>query len=202
MLDAGVRLYGMLAGGLLRGLTVRTVAEEAGYHRQTFYRYWSTQAEYVADLIEHLLAPDPAPVANGGAAVAGPRHEGPQDLSGMARAMARHDFAQVIDDERMAMRIGLLLMDALAAPPWADLCQAYYEDSLATLTAVYDEVLEGLDLAPCPPTTTRDLARLGQAQLLGLVLQAKMAKDDPPGPELLGLAAETLLRGLTRPRAA
>jgi len=57
MLDAGVRLFSAQAGELLKGLTAGTVAQEAGFHRQTSYRYRDTHAEYVQDLVRHLMAP-------------------------------------------------------------------------------------------------------------------------------------------------
>jgi len=198
MLEAGVRLYGTLAGDLLRGMTAGSVAQEAGFHRQTFYRYWDTQAEFTQDLIRHVLSPPSTPVADGVSVI--PESEGgPVDLATFARDVAHHDFARVVDDRRVAMRIGLNVMEALTSPALAALAERYYEASISKLADAYDEALAGMGLEPAPPLTSRDLARMIQGLLLGLVLQAKVARDDPHAGELLERAVAALLEGLTRP---
>jgi len=113
--------------------------------------------------------------------------------------MAHHDFARVLDDRRVAMRIGLNVMEALTPPALAALAEQYYESSIAKLAEAYDAALAGMGLEPIPPCTSRDLARMIQGLLLGLILQAKVAQDDPHAGVLLEQAVVTLLEGLTQP---
>ena len=200
LLDAGVRLYGSNASELLRGLSAGAIAQEAGFHRQTFYRYWETQAEYVQDLMRHVLGTSGSPVADGVTELP-QRCPEPVDLDAFARDLAHHDFVRVLEDPRVMMRVGLLVMQALDTAPLTGLLEDYYETTLDRVTAGYDELLAVLGREPLEGTTTRDLARTMQALLLGLVLQAKSADDDPHASVLLERATATLLAGLTQPIA-
>jgi len=202
MLDAGVRLFGVQAGDLLKGLTAGTVAQEAGFHRQTFYRYWDTQAEYVQDLIRHLMAPPTRLVADGVAVVAERRTGTAADMASFIHDMARFDFARVLEDRQAAMRVGLLMMEALTGGATGARTQRYYDQTMDLVASHYDLLLEGWDLEPRPPITSRDLGRMLQALLLGLVVQVKSASDDPHGAEIFETAAVALLTSLTQPRSA
>jgi len=199
LLDAGVRLYGSNAAELLKGLSAGAVADEAGFHRQTFYRYWDTQAEYVQDLVRHALDVADSPVADGVAAL--PTRRAVEDLDDLARDLAHHDFARVLDDPAVMLRVGLLVMHALDAEG-ERLAQRYYDTSIGRTAEGYDELLATLEREPVDGTSTRDLARILQALLLGLVLQAKSGRDQPHAGALLERATLVLLDGLTRPAAS
>jgi AcrR family transcriptional regulator len=197
LLEAGVRLYGAMASDLLRGLSAGNVAKEAGFHRQTFYRYWETQSEYVQDLMRHVLGAEQAPVADGAGELVGPQT--PTDLDTFVRGLAVRDFALVAQDPRVALRIGLLVMDALSTEPLADQMQTYYDASVEGLVESYEALFAALDLEPADPATTRDLVRVVQAVLVGLVLQAKAGDDEPHAAVLYEWAARALIEGFTSP---
>ncbi len=197
MLEAGVRLYSTLAADLLRGMSAGAVAKEAGFHRQTFYRYWDTQSEYVRDLIRHVLAPPDRPVADGAAVVA-EYHDG-VDMASFIHDMARVDFVQAIEDRSAAMRVSLLMMEALGGGEPAEQTAAYYERTMVLAAQSYEVLLQRWSLELVPPSTTRDLARMVMALVLGLVVQAKSCEDDPHASVVLERAVATLLEGLTRP---
>ena len=197
LLEAGVRLYSSMAGELLKGLSAGNVAKEAGFHRQTFYRYWETQSEYVQDLLRHVLGTAEAPVADGATALADRRPPG--DIEDFVREVAEHDFVRVAQDARAAMRVGLVAMDALNQPPLADLMQDFYDTTMARLAPGYEALFDHLDRRPVVELTTRDLVRLVQALLLGLVIQAKAADDDPHPAVLFEAATVALLTALTEP---
>src|SRR5262245_53836893 len=199
LLQAGVRLFGNLAGDLLKGLTSGEVAREAGFHRQTFYRYWPTQAEYVQDLVRWLLTVEGTPTADGAEVLS--RRSMPGDVHGFAFELARLDFATLRDDERARMRVGLLMMEVLRDEPVADLTQQYYDETMDRLAAAYGDLLEHWRLELIPGLTTRDLARMLQGLLLGLVVQTKAAHDEPHGAQLFEWAACALITDLTRPQA-
>jgi AcrR family transcriptional regulator len=198
LLDAGVRLYATNASELLRGLSAGAVAQEAGFHRQTFYRYWETQAEYVQDLMRHVLGPATAPVADGVSALR-TRREATPDLATFARDLAHHDYARVLEDPQVMVRVGLLVTQALDHPPLDVLAEDFYAATMGRVADGYEQVLHDIGRRPAEGTSVRDLARLLQALLLGLVLQTKMADDEPHGSELLERATVALLVGLTEP---
>jgi AcrR family transcriptional regulator len=201
LLDAGVRLYGSNAAELLKGLSAGAVADEAGFHRQTFYRYWETQREYVQDLLRHVLGPDRPPVADGINVLPERRHL-PQDPEAFVRDLSQHDFARAMTDPVGGMRIGLVMMNALAEGQPRELLQDLYDSTMGTITAGYDDLLDGWGREMVPGHTTRDLARMIQAAVLGLVVLAKGASDDPPGDVLLATAIRTFVDALTRPVAS
>ncbi|HYF45142.1 MAG TPA: TetR/AcrR family transcriptional regulator [Acidimicrobiales bacterium] len=198
LLDAGVRLYGSMAAELLRGLTAGAVAKEAGFHRQTFYRYWETQGQYVQELLRHVLGTEATPTADGATQLA--QRQPPADLEAFVRDLIAHDFARLVEDHGSRMRISLLVTDALQQPPFDDLLHEFYETSLQRLLPAYEELLAGLGREPVAPVTTRELVRILQALLVGMVLQSNAAADDEPRPSaLLEWGVLTLLEGLTEP---
>jgi AcrR family transcriptional regulator len=197
MLEAGVRLYSSRADELLRGLSAGTVAKEAGFHRQTFYRYWDTHAEYVQDLVRHALDRDAPPVANGATTLPPPRHAA--DIEFFARDLAHHDFLRVLEDPGVMLRIGLIVMQAHDDAAARELAQDYYDTLIGQVAEGYEEFLESTGRVPVDGMTTRDLARILQALVLGLVLQAKSAEDEPHASVLLERAITALLTTLTEP---
>ena len=197
LLDAGVGLYATMSAELLKGLTAGAVAEAAGFHRQTFYRYWSTQSEYVQDLMRHVLGTDRSPVADGVKVLSAPTP--PTDLEEFARHLSRHDISRVLEDPQVMMRVGLLVMDALDRPALTELSQQFYDATIGSLAEGYTDALAGMGRTPVGETTPRDLARMVQGLMLGLVLQAKAAEDDPGAEVLLERATLAILAGLTEP---
>ncbi len=166
MLEAGVRLYGARSTGLLRSLTAGALAERAGFHRQTFYRHWETQSEYVQDLVRWLLDPGRGPAADG-AEVLPRRHDAPADLEAFVHDLARHDLDRVLSEETVRMRFGLLMTEVLREPPFPEILQAYYESTMGRLAAAYDALLGTWGLELLDGVTSRDVARMIQAQLIG-----------------------------------
>ena len=199
LLDAGVRLYSSRAGELLKGISAGSVAREAGFHRQTFYRYWETQAEYVQDLLRHALTTEQPPVADGVTLL--PTRVPPDDLAAFARDLAQHDFRRVLEDSRARMRIGLLFTGALGTAELSEDVGAFYEMTMASVAEGYESLLDSLGLETVDDTTARDLARTVQALLFGLVVQSITKEDDPHGSVLLERATRALLEAFTRPVA-
>jgi AcrR family transcriptional regulator len=197
LLDAGVRLYGSMASELLKGLTAAKVATEAGFHRQTFYRYWDTQAEYVQDLLRHVLGTEATPTADGAPTMVS--RQPPSDLGALVKDLVGHDFVRLAESDGARMRISLAVVDALRQPPLDELLREFYETSIQRLESAYDAMLEALGRRPVPPVTTRELVRIVQALLAGMVLQAKAGNDDPHPSVLLEWAVLTLFQGLTEP---
>ena len=107
LLQAGVMLYSRLRSSHLQSLTAGRVAAAAGFHRQTFYRYWDTQAEYVQDLIRFAL--DGANDAAGEGISAGADGEPePSEFEPFVRALARDGFARFRSDPMRDFRFALI----------------------------------------------------------------------------------------------
>jgi AcrR family transcriptional regulator len=195
LLEAGVRLFQVSSAKLLRGLTSGDVAAEAGLHRQTFYRYWETQSEFVGDLVGHVLAPRRNLLADGAEVQA--RYGANPDLEATARAVARHDFDRFTDDPIIDLRISLLAMQSVEDGPGSHLSQQHHDHVIDRLTHAYGELLEAWGRVPAPPLTTRDVARTAHALLVGLYLQHKGGDDDPSAARLYELVLGRLLLALT-----
>jgi AcrR family transcriptional regulator len=195
LLNAGISLYQRLSSSLLRGLTAGDVATEAGYHRQTFYRYWDTQAAYVSDLIRHVLAL--AGAADGVEILPDRRSKGlsPEDL---VRDIARYDYRKHAEDPVVALRIGLLSMQALEGAELSDLAQSSYDADMDRVAEGFAELLADWGREPIAPLATRDLARLQQALLTGLLLQDQTATDHPSPGALYEIASARILLALTQ----
>ncbi len=195
MLAAGVHLYSTLAGESLRALTAGAVANEAGFHRQTFYRYWSTQSDYVADLILWLLGADQAPSMNGAVLLA----EGGADLETFVANLPAHDIGHVLDDEDVRMRIGLALVQAINPDSGRGRGEAYYRATMSRLVEAYRSLLERWGLQMAPGFSEVDLVRTMQALMTGFALQA-LAKADgrPDSIEAAQRAVVAMVQGMTR----
>jgi AcrR family transcriptional regulator len=200
LLEAGVALFADSSGELLRAFTAGAVATRAGYHRQTFYRYWDTQAGYVEDLIFHLLAPirpdntDPDLVTR--------RTTAPPDLHAFVRDLARYDFELVRSDPHVAMRVGLLMMEVLDDPRFAAEAKDWFDGAIDLLTASFAAVLDHCGREVVAPVTVRDLVRMVQAQLVGFVVEDRMrGREGDGGAAIFEQAVGALFESFTRPIA-
>jgi AcrR family transcriptional regulator len=197
LLDAGIRLYRRMSGNLLKGLTSGKVATEAGYHRQTFYRYWDTQAEYVDDLIGHVLTE--GSVDADGLAVLPARRNAPDDPVELLRDIARYDFARTSQDAASFMKIGLVCMQATDGDDEGGIAVEAQEASVRRLADAMEQLLAQWHREPVPPLTCRDLVRVQQALLSGLLVQDRN-QDGGPGPEALYEEVfGRIVQSLTRP---
>src|SRR6185503_1545570 len=90
------------------------------------------------------------------------------DLESFARDLAHHDFLRVLQDPGVMLRIGLIVMQAHDDPAARGLAQDYYEALIGQVAEGYEELLAATGRVPAPGVTTRDLARILQALVLGL----------------------------------
>jgi AcrR family transcriptional regulator len=195
-LRAGVRLYQARAGESLKVLTAGAVAEEAGFHRQTFYRYWTTQSDYVADLILWLLGNERAPSMDGAVVLA----EAGADLEGFVRDLPVHDIAHVLDDEQVRMRIGLALLQAINPTTGQGRGEAYYRSTMKRLTEAYETLLVSWGRELAPGYTIVDLVRAMQALGTGFALQSlAMADGRLSGVAAARRAVAAVIEGMTQP---
>jgi hypothetical protein len=82
------------------------------------------------------------------------------------------------------MKIGLVCMQATEGDGHAGVAVEAQEESVRRLAEAMERLLEQWDRAPVPPLTCRDLVRVQQALLSGLLVQDR-GHDDGPDPEAL-----------------
>jgi hypothetical protein len=181
-LAAGVRLYGSMSDRLLRGYTAGAVATEAGFRRQTFYRYWDTQADYVRDLLLHLLVEGEA--AADGVAVLPSRRGEQTDWGDLARDIARYDYGRMASDPRVRMRLGLATMEAAAALGLEQEAQDFYDRVTGRMAEAMAATFDEVGRRPRSPLSVRDLVRVQRALLIGLMLLDLGVGPEPPGIDL------------------
>jgi AcrR family transcriptional regulator len=195
LLSAGLRLYGEPSANLLRWLTAGAVAEEAGFHRQTFYRYWDTQEQYVEDLIELTLDDDAEPVADGVTVVPRRRVGRDSTFAGLAADIARYDFERLRNDASLSARIGIWSLREVR-PDVAEGVTRCHDRAMEHLTDGYEQLFDEWGRSPRPPFEVDDIARIFDALLLGLVLRPPVADAQEP-VELYEQSVRELLPGLT-----
>lgn len=195
MLAAGIRLFreGRLA--ILRSLTAGTVADEAGYHRQTFYRHWETQNDYVADLIELAFRP-PAPDRRARGLVLGPP---PSTFEERVRHEVGQELERLDQDPLVSVRIGLLAMGQLQEGRARELAEAFHRDAITTLQTRWGELLQASGRRPAPPRTLEDVARAVRGCLNGFLTEGALAGDRRRARQLCETSVVLVVTALTEP---
>ena len=195
LLAAGIRLFreGRLA--ILRSLTAGTVADEAGYHRQTFYRHWETQHDYVADLIELAFTPAPADPRGRGLVLGPP----PSTFDERVRAEVQREFERLDQDPLVSVRIGLLAMGQLKEGRPRELAEAFHRDAIATLERRWAEVLDLSGRRPAAGRTIEDVARAVRGCLNGFLTEGALAGDRRRARQLCESSVLLIVTALSEP---
>lgn len=195
LLAAGIGLFREGRLPILRSLTAGTVADEAGYHRQTFYRHWETQNDYVADLIELAFRP-PAPDRRARGIVLGPP---PATFDDRVRHEVRLEFERLDQDPLVSVRIGLLAMGQLREGRPRELAEAFHRDAITTLEARWGEVLQASGRRPAPARTLEDVARAVRGCLNGFLTEGALANDRRRARQLCESSVLLIVTALTEP---
>jgi len=196
MISAGVRLFAEGRAPILRSLTAGTVAKEAGFHRQTFYRHWETQCDYVTDLVLRVFA---SPADDGQTEVGFGAGRGPGSFEESVRAQARRDFDVLERDPTASVRVGLIAMGQLGDARASEVAGAYYEAANRELTARYSQLLAEWDRRPRPPHTIEDIAMAVQAQLVGNMLHVLVSGESTQARRLYVSTGFSLVRDMSEP---
>ena len=194
LLDAGIRLFREGRATILRSLTAGVVASEAGYHRQTFYRHWETQSDYVHDLMEVVFVLPDAPTERR-TLIDHPA----ATFEGRVREHARAEIDRLWEDPKGAVRIGLLAMGQLGEGRPRELAEAFYRDSVAQIEGGLAEILDDHRRQPTAPHTVEDIARAVRAQINGFVIEAAFLGDARQARRLFDVMVVEVVSGLTEP---
>ena len=194
LIDAGIRLFREGRATILRSLTAGTVAAEAGYHRQTFYRHWDTQCDYVGELMEVVFAISDAPTERRSLV-----NPAPTTFEDRVRHHARAEIDRLWDDPKGAVRIGLLAMGQLTEGRPRELAEAFYQDSVVQLERAFIEILADHGRQPSAPHTLEDVARAVRAQINGFVIEAAFVGDARRARRLFDVMVVQVVTDLTEP---
>lgn len=198
ILDAGIAIWAdHTSSVLVNGFTVARIAAVANVTRSTFYAYWPSTEEYVADLVTHLIELDtmnyPSIVANLPVEVR-PK-SGVTDLPQAIVESCRAHFEAAVNDESFGLRMAFLSKadDPAIAATLKDLYRnaevAQYAPFLTSLERWGRKLREPID----EPT----MQVIFSALLEGLAARYRL---DPASfsPDAFGLALLPLLVTLTR----
>jgi len=199
LLGAGARLYADPSQRLLRDLTPKAVADEAGFHRQTFYRYWDTHEQYIENLIEFVFDPVRAPVADGVLIIPDRRQAAGVTFEDVAADIARYDLARQGSDPLQELRVGLWSLRP-GRPGLERRILAYHEHTVDVLAEGYERFFARWDREPVLPCSCRDIA-VGLDTLLQGIVTRPAYGSALSIEELYVLLAGELLGRLSRPTA-
>jgi AcrR family transcriptional regulator len=198
ILDAGIVIWRDQATSVLvNGFTVARIAAAAGVTRSTFYSYWPSTEDYVADLVTHLIDLDatnyPSIVAN--------LTEGrgtrlvTTDLPQAIVASCRAHFEVAVNDETFGLRLGFLSKadDPSIAAPLREL----YRHAERSQYAPFLLSLESWGRALRDPIDESMMQIIFSSLLEGLAARYRVDPEAFP-IDLYGLALLPLLVTLTR----
>ncbi|WP_214410174.1 TetR/AcrR family transcriptional regulator [Sphaerisporangium fuscum] len=142
------------AGATLTGLSLVTIAKQAGVSRNSVYRRWRTKDELYLDVLETINKPRPSPTG------AGTR----DDLAVLLRALAER-----VVDKRASSMLRALNAEAVTFPR---LHRRYFEEIVAPRREAMNHVLRrGVERGEIRPDIDPDLI----SELLVSPLLARMA---------------------------
>jgi AcrR family transcriptional regulator len=198
ILDAGIAIWRDQATSvLINGFTVARIAATAGVTRSTFYSYWPSTEDYVADLVTHLIDLDatnyPSIVANltegRGTRLAN------TDLPQAIVASCRAHFEVAVNDETFGLRLGFLSKadDPSIAAPLREL----YRHAERSQYAPFLLSLESWGRALRDPIDESMMQIIFSSLLEGLAARYRVDPEAFP-IDLYGIALLPLLVTLTR----
>lgn len=198
LLDAGTNLLARASRDqFARVLTVSAVSAEAGRARQTFYRYWETQAEYVEELVRYITDPRHSRSSDRLASLSEEADRlDPADPSAEIRRMSSRTFERFTGDPAQAARTLIWTVhpnDELVADRVRDL----YRTNDAAAAEGFAAIGGALGIEPRPPFTYETVALLFNALRSALLLHLGIDPDRVPD-SFFGDVMVAVTDGVTR----
>lgn len=197
MITAGIRLFTDGGAPLLRSLTAGMVAQEAGFHRQTFYRHWETQDDFMGELIERVFT---LPEDDEDLDTRRGDGRGAASFEESVRGLARREFDNAQRDPAELVRLGLRATGQVTRGEVAVAAAAFNRLVQGRMVAQYADLLAEWDRRPRPPLQVDDLVSALRAQLAGTFMTLD-ARDAAAGRRQHLRAALALVTAMTEPCA-
>jgi len=198
ILDAGIAIWtDQTASVLVNGFTVARIAQVANVTRSTFYAYWPSTEEYVADLVTHLIDLDtmnyPSIVSN--LPIDLQPKSGVTDLPQAVVESCRAHFEAAINDQSFGLRLAFL--SKADDPAIAAVLKDLYRSAEAAQYAPFLLSLDRWGRKLREPIDESMMQIIFSSLLEGLAARYRL---DPASfsPDLYGLALLPLLVTLTR----
>lgn len=180
LLEGAMRLLAASSRNHLRRvLTAGAVAESAGLHRQTFYLYWRTQAEFVDDFVRYVTDPAHSSSSQRLTHIDDDLEDASDDPAVEVRRMSRRTYQSWVEDPVHFARMVLWAThpnDELVRSCMQELYQANDEAAAEAFASVG----EAWGIEPRPPFTIETVALLFNALRDGLMLQLMIRGDEIP----------------------
>ena len=198
ILDAGIAIWtDQTASVLVNGFTVARIAQVANVTRSTFYAYWPSTEEYVADLVTHLIDLDtmnyPSIVSN--LPIDLQPKSGVTDLPQAVVESCRAHFEAAINDQSFGLRLAFL--SKADDPAIAAVLKDLYRSAEVAQYAPFLLSLDRWGRKLREPIDESMMQIIFSSLLEGLAARYRL---DPASfsPDLYGLALLPLLVTLTR----
>lgn len=181
LLEAGMALLAESnRSDLSRVLTTGAVAERAGLHRQTFYLYWGSQAEYLDDFVDFVTDPAVSSQSERLERLADLMPDPTDDPAAEVRDRSAETFSHWADDPVHVSRMVLWALHGADGQVAERLRQLYRANDEHT-AAGYKQIGDQWGVEPRPPFTYESIALLFNAVRDGLLLHLTIdASAVPP----------------------
>lgn len=164
---------------LRRVLTAGAVAESVGLHRQTFYLYWSTQAEFVEDFVRYVTDPAQSSSSKRLAELDDDLEDAGDDPAAEVRRMSGRTYDHWADDPVHFARMVLWAIHANDEPVRERMRDLYRANDVAAARG-NAAIGDAWGIEPRPPFTYETIALLFNALRDGLMLQLMIRAEDIP----------------------
>lgn len=205
LLDAGSQCVRQDPGAALASLlSAQRVAVAAEHHRDTFYRYWDSSAEFVSAWASHVLGKGSASLAATEPLLAALAATQPSEAEGLVRAAAELNFRASLHDDQLGARLLLLaastapLGSAVDATAVRERFRAYYVGLNESVLPAYRAALRAWGRRLVPGFDLKEMAVVLTAVVEGLVQRWLVDPDSVPD-HLFGDIVLLLLVGVTEP---
>lgn len=196
VLDAGIDLWCQERPPVLfGGYTVARLAKAAGITRATFYSYWTSSAEYMDDLLDHLAELDPPDFDQGMGSGVALVQGASLDVAGPFLAACDAQLRSVIASPTLRIRLGFL--SKMDDPDVAERLRARYRALEQRQWRAPEQMLQSWGRELRPPLEAHQLMAIHSAMQEGLAARHVIDPEFMP-VEIYGYASLVMLMLLTR----
>lgn len=179
---------------MLGQLKAADIAHRAGLTTGAFYNRWPNREAFLSEFIDYALSVDRSPTYARLQHMV-EQHEG--DAIALVHDLAYADIQEIVNNPAFAVHTHLWSL-MRARPDITDRMDRMYDEFRASITPMFERVLELLGRELRPPFTISDVVQFFMAAAEGLNLQTATGGPNGPSDELFGRCVTALLPTMTR----